>query len=255
MPHGGAWLQVTSRRGRAAAALPGASRRCPPCPSRRVLCWRLWLHTCCRPAPLVTRRQQLHCNTQPQLGRAAGAGGAARAVDARRAGSCEQWDRASEGTAAAGCRLRFELERRTGWPAGRAGPGEGSKEVLRGGGCRRRMPDRGHGAPISRRDRSRASPSARSSTSRTTLDVRSQRFVDDLDGLRRPVEIAWPFAPPDRATHSGAARRSSSGGRRTKGSTASAHAPRQRLSTPESATTAADDCTTARLHDCTKIEA
>eukprot|EP00966_Prymnesium_polylepis_P327743 7383584-Prymnesium_polylepis.1 len=42
---------------------------------------------------------------------------------ARRAGSCEQWDRPSEGTAAAGCRLRFEFERRTGWPAGRAGPG------------------------------------------------------------------------------------------------------------------------------------
>eukprot|EP00966_Prymnesium_polylepis_P123600 2857884-Prymnesium_polylepis.1 len=32
-------------------------------------------------------------------------------------------DRPSEGTAAAGCRLRFELERRTEWPAGRAGPG------------------------------------------------------------------------------------------------------------------------------------
>eukprot|EP00966_Prymnesium_polylepis_P197990 4587720-Prymnesium_polylepis.1 len=51
---------------------------------------------------------------------------------------------------------------RAGW-AGR-GLGAGSKEVLRGGGCRRRMPDGGPGAAISRRDRSRASPSARRSS-------------------------------------------------------------------------------------------
>eukprot|EP00966_Prymnesium_polylepis_P265505 6133235-Prymnesium_polylepis.1 len=42
----------------------------------------------------------------------------------------------------------------------------------------RRRPRCGDLAP-----RSRASPSARSSTSRTILNVRTQRLVDDLDGL------------------------------------------------------------------------
>eukprot|EP00966_Prymnesium_polylepis_P204778 4743786-Prymnesium_polylepis.1 len=53
--------------------------------------------------------------------------------------------------------------------AGRAGPGAGSKEALRGGGCRRRTPDSGQLAAISRLDRSRVSPSVRGSARRTAF--------------------------------------------------------------------------------------
>eukprot|EP00966_Prymnesium_polylepis_P061061 1415831-Prymnesium_polylepis.1 len=72
-------------------------------------------------------------NTHPQFGRAAGGwrGMKSRTVYARRADSCEQWDRQSEGTAAAGCRLRFEFERR---PMS-GGPGWAGRGFERGRSC------------------------------------------------------------------------------------------------------------------------
>eukprot|EP00966_Prymnesium_polylepis_P100979 2338321-Prymnesium_polylepis.1 len=101
------------------------------------------------------------------------------------------------------------------------------------------MFDGGHGpAAISRRGRSRASPSARSSTSRTILNVRSPRLVDDLDGLRRPVENATLANAPS-SCHAQWRRQTiirmiipaaDDGGPRGRRHGA-AHAPRQRLRT------------------------
>ena len=174
MPHGGAWLQVTSRRGRAAAALPGASRRCPLCPSRRVLCWRLWLHTCCRPAPLVTRRQQLHCNTQPQLGRAAGGwrGASRRCPQGRQlraVGSRERGHGSRRMPSAVRARATDRMAGRAGW-AGRG---------FERGAARRRM------SPPHARSRPRCADLAPRSIA--CLAISSQQYKPHHSGRPQPA--------------------------------------------------------------------
>ena len=87
---------------------------------------------------------------------------------------------------AAAVRVR-SCGRRAGWPAGQAGPGAGSKEALRGDGCRPRAADSGQGEASSRRDRSRASPPACGSASRTSwFEARERDNGSAADRCTRP---------------------------------------------------------------------
>ena len=183
LPRPPEWQPMGLKRARQPTSSPVA-----PAPARRPACGAarrvallpaLPLTPRAAPAAVATRHPSARC----RLSRGARSCAATRAhscaapaggwATARRhagrrraAGSCEQGrgGRLLTAVVRVSCNGRM-----AGWPARQAGPGAGPKEALRGGGCRRRVPDGGQRAAISRRDRSRALPSARRGTSRAIL--------------------------------------------------------------------------------------
>ena len=170
------------------AASLGASRRCPLCRSRCVLRRRLPLHISLPPGTARRAAPAAALQRAPMVAPCWQAGGSPRACtpagQLRAAGSPAR-GRGSRRLAAA-VRVR-SCGRRAGWPAGQAGPGAGSKEALRGDGCRPRAADSGQGEASSRRDRSRASPPACGSASRTSwFEARERDNGSAADRCTRP---------------------------------------------------------------------
>mmetsp|Transcript_51721 Transcript_51721/g.137164 ORF Transcript_51721/g.137164 Transcript_51721/m.137164 type:complete len:315 (-) Transcript_51721:126-1070(-) len=130
------WLRAVRRcSARRAAARPAARTAC--------CAGGCGCASCCSPAPPVARRRQLRCDARPRFGRAAGGGRATRRTHARRAAASSALARARARRPPAGGWVRARsCARWARWPAGRAGPGAGSKEALRGGGCCRRARQR-----------------------------------------------------------------------------------------------------------------
>ena len=148
-PPGGTWLRAALRCGRAAAC--GAARRVAPLPALPLAPRAAPAAVAARRAAArrrlsrgavscAARRCQLRCDARPRFGRAAGGGRAC--VRRAAASSALARARARRPPARGWVRAR-SCARWARWPAGRAGPGAGSKEALRGGGCCRRVPDSG----------------------------------------------------------------------------------------------------------------
>mmetsp|Transcript_51721 Transcript_51721/g.137163 ORF Transcript_51721/g.137163 Transcript_51721/m.137163 type:complete len:325 (-) Transcript_51721:64-1038(-) len=135
-PPGGTWLRVASR----CAALLGASRRCPPCRSHRVLRRRLWLCVVLQPGTAGRAAPPAALRRAPAVWPCC-RGWARHTPHARPQGSCEQRARPSEGAAAAGWRLgSSSFLRAMGKMAG--GAGWAGRGFERGATRRRMLPPR-----------------------------------------------------------------------------------------------------------------